>query len=177
MFDYQLIISFYVLKHFVENIRKIVVTSSLVKNNVFLFFKKIILDLCVAIVLQVIKPGKVHLQSTPSSSLPKAKIKTLKMTCVIVSVFLICGLPYFILEMIYNFGDHSKVLTERWIRRLQKAFSGNRCDLSLTVNFLHHKMKYFIWLTNATGGNIFSMAVRKEEPGRTRQEGGIPPWP
>ena len=71
------------------------------------------LHVCVTISLQVIKPGKVHLQSTPSSSLPKAKIKTLKMTCVIVSVFLICGLPYFILEMIYNFGDHRTVRIKR----------------------------------------------------------------
>ena len=48
------------------------------------------------------KPGKIHLQST-SSTLPRAKIKTLKMTVVIVSVFLLCGLPYHILESLLNF--------------------------------------------------------------------------
>lgn len=55
---------------------------------------------------QTIKPGKIHLQSTPSSSLPKAKIKTLKMTFVIVVVYAVCGLPYFIAEMIMSYGDH-----------------------------------------------------------------------
>lgn len=60
---------------------------------------------------QTFKPGKVHLQSTPSSSLPKAKIKTLKMTFVIVSTFIFFGLPYFIAEMIMSYGDH-RVLNE-----------------------------------------------------------------
>ncbi|XP_063431093.1 arg8-vasotocin receptor-like [Mytilus trossulus] len=55
---------------------------------------------------QVIKPGKIHLQSTQSSSLPKAKVKTLKMTFVIVAVYAVCGLPYFIAEMIMSYGDH-----------------------------------------------------------------------
>jgi hypothetical protein len=55
---------------------------------------------------QTIKPGKIHLQSTPSSTLPKAKIKTLKMTFVIVVVYAVCCLPYFIAEMIMSYGDH-----------------------------------------------------------------------
>ena len=54
------------------------------------------------------KPGKVHLQST-SSSLPKAKIKTLKMTVVIASVFLLCGLPYHIMELLFNFWKHDYI--------------------------------------------------------------------
>lgn len=54
---------------------------------------------------QSIKPGKVHLQSTPSSSLPRAKIKTLKMTLVIVAVYIMCGLPYFVCEMIMSYGN------------------------------------------------------------------------
>ena len=53
-----------------------------------------------------IKPGKVHLQSTKSSSLPKAKIKTLKMTVVIVAIYIACGLPYFTAELIMSYGDH-----------------------------------------------------------------------
>ena len=61
---------------------------------------------------QTIKPGKVHLQSTPSSSLPKAKIKTLKMTVVMVMAFIVCGMPYPILELIYSYGDHTKVPAE-----------------------------------------------------------------
>ena len=98
----------------------IIVTNNVLSVFSFVFFlKKREFRLCFTISLQVIKPGKVHLQSTPSSSLPKAKIKTLKMTCVIVSVFLICGLPYFILEMIYNFGDHRTVCIRR--KRCQKA--------------------------------------------------------
>ena len=56
---------------------------------------------------QPCKPGKVHLQSTPSSSLPKAKIKTLKMTVVIVLTFILCSLPYHVMEMIYSYGDHT----------------------------------------------------------------------
>ncbi|ELU01967.1 hypothetical protein CAPTEDRAFT_183735 [Capitella teleta] len=55
------------------------------------------------------KPGKLHLTSTTNTSLPKAKIKTLKMTVVIVSSFIICSLPYHILEMIYSFGSHDDV--------------------------------------------------------------------
>lgn len=54
-----------------------------------------------------VKPGKVHLQSTPSSSLPKAKIKTLKMTLVIMALFVMCAMPYFIAEMIMSYGDHT----------------------------------------------------------------------
>lgn len=51
------------------------------------------------------KPGKVCLQSTHSNSLPKAKMKTLKMTFVIILTFIICTMPYFIIEMIMSFGD------------------------------------------------------------------------
>lgn len=50
--------------------------------------------------------GKVHLQSTKSTSLPKAKIKTLKLTCVIIVTFVVCSLPFFVLEMIMSFGNH-----------------------------------------------------------------------
>ncbi|CAH1796167.1 unnamed protein product [Owenia fusiformis] len=60
------------------------------------------------------KSGKVLLQSTPSSSLPKAKIKTLKMTVVIVSVYIICGLPYPFCEMIFAFGDFEMVHPIMW---------------------------------------------------------------
>lgn len=43
---------------------------------------------------------------TQSSCLPRAKTKTLKMTIVIIIMFIVCGLPYHILEMIYSFSDH-----------------------------------------------------------------------
>nr|KAG5690691.1 hypothetical protein BaRGS_013477 [Batillaria attramentaria] len=56
---------------------------------------------------QSFKPGKVHLTSTGSSSLPKAKIKTLKMTLVIVAAFILFGLPYFVAEMIMSYGDYT----------------------------------------------------------------------
>lgn len=51
------------------------------------------------------KPGKVCLQSTHSNSLPKAKLKTLKMTFVIVLTFIITSAPYFVIEMIMSYGD------------------------------------------------------------------------
>ncbi|ESO94581.1 hypothetical protein LOTGIDRAFT_118408 [Lottia gigantea] len=54
---------------------------------------------------QSFKPGKIHLTSTANTSLPKAKIKTLKMTVVIVAAYIICALPYFVAEMIMSFGD------------------------------------------------------------------------
>ncbi|XP_064619890.1 gonadotropin-releasing hormone receptor-like isoform X2 [Lineus longissimus] len=60
---------------------------------------------------QSIKPGKVHLQSTQSSSLPKAKVKTLKMTIVIVLNFIICSTPYYVAEMIMNYGDWASMMT------------------------------------------------------------------
>ncbi|KAL3867328.1 hypothetical protein ACJMK2_044539, partial [Sinanodonta woodiana] len=59
-----------------------------------------------------LKSGKVHLQSTPSSSLPRAKIKTLKMTFVIICVFIVCSLPYFIAEMIMSYGDYCLISKE-----------------------------------------------------------------
>ncbi|XP_067838279.1 probable G-protein coupled receptor 150 [Heptranchias perlo] len=34
-----------------------------------------------------------------NSSIPRAKVKTLKMTLVIIILFIVCGLPYFIIEM------------------------------------------------------------------------------
>lgn len=52
------------------------------------------------------KPGKVCLQSTHSSSLPRAKLKTLKMTFVIILTFIFCTMPYFVVEMIMSYGDH-----------------------------------------------------------------------
>ena len=55
------------------------------------------------------KPGKIHLQSTTSNSLSKAKSKTLKMTVVIVFSFVVCNLPIHILEAIMSFGDHTLV--------------------------------------------------------------------
>lgn len=49
--------------------------------------------------------GKIHLHAS-HSTLPKAKIKTLKMTFVIILVFAICSSPYVIVEMIMSFGDY-----------------------------------------------------------------------
>ncbi|WAQ97791.1 V1AR-like protein [Mya arenaria] len=50
--------------------------------------------------------GKIYLQSTHSSSLPRAKIKTLKMTFVILLTFIICSMPYFVAEMIMSYGNY-----------------------------------------------------------------------
>lgn len=59
---------------------------------------------------QSFKPGKIHLTSnTTSATLHSAKFKTLRMTVVIVSCFIVCGLPYFFAEMIMSYGDHRKL--------------------------------------------------------------------
>ncbi|XP_033633689.1 mesotocin receptor-like [Asterias rubens] len=50
------------------------------------------------------KKKKMHLQSTGSSSLNRAKIKTLKMSAVIIIMFVLCGLPYFAVEMIRSYN-------------------------------------------------------------------------
>ncbi|WAQ97790.1 V1AR-like protein, partial [Mya arenaria] len=50
--------------------------------------------------------GKIYLQSTHSNSLPRAKIKTLKMTFVILLTFIICSMPYFVVEMIMSYGNY-----------------------------------------------------------------------
>ncbi|XP_052281228.1 neuropeptide S receptor-like [Dreissena polymorpha] len=52
------------------------------------------------------RKGEFCLQSTPSNSLPQAKSKTLKMTCVIILSFIICTTPYFIIENLLSFGMH-----------------------------------------------------------------------
>ncbi|XP_029474409.1 probable G-protein coupled receptor 150 [Rhinatrema bivittatum] len=41
---------------------------------------------------------------TTNSSLPRAKVKMLKMTLVIILLFVLCGLPYFVLELKMAFG-------------------------------------------------------------------------
>ncbi|CAM9982055.1 putative G-protein coupled receptor 150 [Lampetra fluviatilis] len=43
-----------------------------------------------------------------NSALPRAKVKTLKMTLVIILLFIVCGLPYFVLEMKFAFGSASR---------------------------------------------------------------------
>ncbi|XP_062925198.1 probable G-protein coupled receptor 150 [Mobula hypostoma] len=48
----------------------------------------------------------------PRSSIPRAKIKTLKMTLVIIISFIICRLPYFILEMKVAFGTITEADTD-----------------------------------------------------------------
>ncbi|XP_070542760.1 neuropeptide S receptor-like [Ptychodera flava] len=57
-----------------------------------------------------VKQGRVHLQSTGSGSLSRAKIKTLKMTAVILLTFIVCGLPFFIAEMCVSYSN--KIDTE-----------------------------------------------------------------
>lgn len=55
---------------------------------------------------QSFKPGKIHLTSnTTSATLHCAKLKTLRMTVVIVSCYIVCGMPYFIAEMILSYGN------------------------------------------------------------------------
>ncbi|XP_041127249.1 probable G-protein coupled receptor 150 [Polyodon spathula] len=44
-----------------------------------------------------------------NSAIPRAKIKTLKMTLVIIILFIVCGLPYFIIEMKVAFGTSTEL--------------------------------------------------------------------
>ncbi|XP_067664739.1 vasopressin V1a receptor-like [Haliotis asinina] len=75
---------------------------------------------------QSFKPGKIHLTSTGNTSLPKAKIKTLKMTVVIVAVYIICGLPYFVAEMIMSYGNF-KILGDTLYGILGGIAAANSC--------------------------------------------------
>uniref|UniRef100_UPI00398EA7E7 probable G-protein coupled receptor 150 n=1 Tax=Pristiophorus japonicus TaxID=55135 RepID=UPI00398EA7E7 len=47
-----------------------------------------------------------------NSFIPRAKVKTLKMTLVISILFIVCGLPYFIIEMKVAFGAITKIDAE-----------------------------------------------------------------
>uniref|UniRef100_A0A8C5M5G0 G-protein coupled receptors family 1 profile domain-containing protein n=1 Tax=Leptobrachium leishanense TaxID=445787 RepID=A0A8C5M5G0_9ANUR len=44
-----------------------------------------------------------------NSCIPRAKVKTLKMTLVIIILFIVCGLPYFVVEMKVAFGTITSV--------------------------------------------------------------------
>ncbi|KAK3759941.1 hypothetical protein RRG08_066606 [Elysia crispata] len=55
---------------------------------------------------QSFKPGKIQLTSNKTSAtLHSAKIKTLRMTFVIVTCFIVCGAPYYITEMMLSYGN------------------------------------------------------------------------
>lgn len=55
---------------------------------------------------QSFKPGKIQLTSnTTSATLHSAKLKTLRMTVVIVGCYIVCGLPYFFAEMYMSYAD------------------------------------------------------------------------
>ncbi|XP_022109631.1 cardioacceleratory peptide receptor-like [Acanthaster planci] len=47
--------------------------------------------------------GQIELRRVPTGTLTKAKKKTLKMTIVIIAVFVLCGSPYFIVEMLRTY--------------------------------------------------------------------------
>lgn len=46
------------------------------------------------------KKGKINLKRSGNKSLSKAKVKTLKMTVVIIFFFVLCTLPYFVIEVV-----------------------------------------------------------------------------
>ncbi|XP_062590679.1 cephalotocin receptor 2-like [Saccostrea cucullata] len=48
-------------------------------------------------------------QNTYPTTFLKARTKTLKMTCVIVTMYIFCTLPYFVAEMIMSYGDHCSI--------------------------------------------------------------------
>ncbi|XP_078685705.1 vasopressin V2 receptor-like [Branchiostoma floridae x Branchiostoma belcheri] len=49
--------------------------------------------------------NRIYIQSNNNEAMVRAKMKTLKMTMVIILTFIICGTPYFIVEMWMAFGD------------------------------------------------------------------------
>ncbi|XP_038073900.1 cardioacceleratory peptide receptor-like [Patiria miniata] len=49
------------------------------------------------------RDGQIELRRVPTGTLTKAKKKTLKMTIVIISVFVMCNSPYFIVEMLKTY--------------------------------------------------------------------------
>lgn len=99
------------------------------------------------------RPGKVMLQSTRSKSLPKAKIKTLKMTVVIVSAFIVFGLPYHVLEMLLSFGFHAIVSP------LTMAIVGAMAVANSAVN------PFIFLLFSGTDGCLCCMAARRPATG------------
>ncbi|RUS71843.1 hypothetical protein EGW08_020390 [Elysia chlorotica] len=59
---------------------------------------------------QSFKPGKIQLTSNKTSAtLHSAKIKTLRMTFVIVTCFIVCGAPYFVTEMLLSYGNFKTI--------------------------------------------------------------------
>ena len=53
--------------------------------------------------------GAARIRRINSPTLSRAKVKTLKMTVVIVTTFVVCGLPYHVLEMLFNFWHHANI--------------------------------------------------------------------
>ncbi|XP_071795146.1 cardioacceleratory peptide receptor-like [Asterias amurensis] len=49
------------------------------------------------------REGQIELRRVPTGTLTKAKKKTLKMTIVIIAAFVLCGSPYFIVEMLKTY--------------------------------------------------------------------------
>ncbi|XP_035667946.1 neuropeptide S receptor-like [Branchiostoma floridae] len=55
--------------------------------------------------LSTSRSNRIYIQSNNNDAMIRAKMKTLKMTMVIILTFIICGTPYFIVEMWTAFGD------------------------------------------------------------------------
>ncbi|GAB6029575.1 hypothetical protein CHUAL_005318 [Chamberlinius hualienensis] len=95
-----------------------------------------------------VKSGKIQLQATSSSTLPKAKVKTFRMTVVIVSSFLLCGTPYFVCDMWRIYG-HQNMPSAVWSVFGALAVS-NSCTNSYV--FLGFNSTTTWWLNFLRGG-------------------------
>ncbi|XP_005111608.1 vasopressin V2 receptor [Aplysia californica] len=119
---------------------------------------------------QSFKPGKIHLtSSTTSATLQSAKLKTLRMTVVIVTCFIVCGLPYFIAEMILSYGDFHMLSKSVYalLGGIAVANSAVNPYIFLLFSVNHHCLRSLKMCPAQTGPNnrqlMYNGSVRSRE--------------
>ncbi|KAL4646732.1 gonadotropin-releasing hormone II receptor-like [Arapaima gigas] len=74
------------------------------------------------------KDGESHLRRSGTDMIPKARMKTLKMTIVIVSSFVVCWTPYYLLGIWYWFQPKMLQLTPEYVHHMLFIFGNlNTC--------------------------------------------------
>ncbi|XP_072167558.1 oxytocin receptor-like [Diadema setosum] len=86
--------------------------------------------------------GKVRIQSTGSTSLNRAKSKTLKMSFVIILAFVVCGLPYFIVELMTCYNVHQ---INSFVYGLLGIFAASNSSANPYIFLLFNRGKYGRW--------------------------------
>ncbi|XP_030833284.1 gonadotropin-releasing hormone II receptor-like [Strongylocentrotus purpuratus] len=92
--------------------------------------------------------GKMRIQSTGSTSLNRAKSKTLKMSFVIILAFVICGLPYFIVEIMKCYKVYN---IHRFVYGLLGIFAASNSSANPYIFLLFNRGKYGRWADCSTG--------------------------